>query len=77
MLLSSLSNAHENGLNSGRRKTRDVVNQQIRFAAESESEAGTKRADSEAIRKCFPAEVALLESQVDNLKDYVIFKLES
>lgn len=50
--------------------------EEIRFAEESPEEAGTKRADCEQIRRCFPAEVAILESQVDDLSQYVIFKLK-
>jgi hypothetical protein len=48
----------------------------IRFAQEGQNEAGTRRADCEEIRKCFPAEVAILERRVgEHLHDYVIFKL--
>lgn len=51
-------------------------NEQVRFAVETAEEAGTKRADSVEVRRAMPAEVALLEAQVENLRDYVIFKVE-
>jgi hypothetical protein len=54
---------------------RDLRNQTIKFALEDQSTAGTKRADCTEIRKCFPAEVALLESRGVDLSMYVIFKL--
>jgi hypothetical protein len=50
----------------------------IKFAAETESEAGTKRANCAQIQKVFPAELAILRSQVDEaeLKQFIIIKVQ-
>lgn len=49
----------------------------VQFAGEAPGKPRTKRADAEEVAKAFPAEVALLSSQVENLADYVMFKVVS
>ena len=59
---------------------REIAKQgmQVKFAPESELEAGTKRADAQIVRKVFPAETAILTSAVGEaeLKNYIIVKFE-
>ncbi|HMV51367.1 MAG TPA: hypothetical protein PKC13_29700 [Blastocatellia bacterium] len=49
----------------------------VQFAVEDSGRPRTKRADAEEMAKAFPAEVALLSAQVENLADYVLFKTVS
>jgi hypothetical protein len=50
----------------------------VRFSAETEETAGTMRADSEAVARAFPVEIALLRKKVADgeMKRYIIIKVE-
>lgn len=47
----------------------------VQFTGEAPGKPRTKRADAEEIARVFPAEVALLSVQVENLADYILFRV--
>lgn len=49
----------------------------VKFSAESASEAGKRRMDSDVIEKNFPIECAMLRQMGKNLNEYIIISIQS